>query len=478
MTSYMDEKPSVKRTWRSVIWDNDADLKSPEERRLVFKIDCTILIYACLGEFLKLLDQGNLSNAYISGMKEEINLTGNTYNTASSMFSVGYAIGIIPATLLLTKFRPSIILPIAELFWGTATLATCAVKTPAHLAACRFFVGLSEAPFYTGLVVILGTWYTPAEQGKRQSILFVMAQVGNLFSGYLQASVYHLGGVSGMSGWRWLYVIDGCMTIPIALLGFLVFPDTPAAARSFLFDASERALATTRVQAARIAQPTGHFIRWNVIKKALMNKYYWLFVLGYILYGLSTQASSTWFGVWLKSENYSVSLRNIIPTCTNVVTIVSVLTFGWISDIYRTRPKVIVAAITYSLFPQICLSVWNIPNGLKFFSYLTLGVEFITALFFSWAAESMRDDFAVKAFTLASMNALQYAMSAWVSILQFPASQSPKFAFAYQLCAIFGGSCIGIIGIICWLQRREEGKRETIEEEIIETSEKGEKEEK
>lgn len=67
---------------------------------------------------------------------------------------------------------------------------------------------------------------------------------------------------------------------------------------------------------------------------------------------------------------------------------------------------------------------------------------------------------------------------AGVSILQFPASQSPKFAFAYQLCAIFGGSCIEIIGIICWLQRREERKRETIEEEIIETSEKEEKEEK
>lgn len=124
-------------------------------------------------------------------------------------------------------------------------------------------------------------------------------------------------------------------TLQIALLGFLIFPDTPAAARSFLFNASERALATSRVQAVRIAQPTGHFIRWNVIKKAFLNKYYWLFVLAYILYGLSTQASSTWyvfyttlgyakngrlanahqmllgrirFGVWLKSENYSVSV--------------------------------------------------------------------------------------------------------------------------------------------------------------------------
>lgn len=42
-----------------------------------------------------------------------------------------------------------------------------------------------------------------------------------------------------------------------------------------------------------------------------------------------------------------------------------------------------------------------------------------------------------------------------VTILQFPASQSPKFDFAYQLCAIFGGCCIGVIGIIGWLLKRD-----------------------
>lgn len=55
----------------------------------------------------------------------------------------------------------------------------------------------------------------PAEQGKRQSILFVMAQVGNLFSGYLQASVYHLGGISGMSGWRYVSAIHPNLLRPL-----------------------------------------------------------------------------------------------------------------------------------------------------------------------------------------------------------------------------------------------------------------------
>jgi ACS family pantothenate transporter-like MFS transporter len=62
--------------------------------------------------------------------------------------------------------------------------------------------------------------------------------------------VRHLNGRAGRSGWRWLYVnlvrlryrkmilsprfiIDGTITLPIALYGFLIFPDLPATTTAF-----------------------------------------------------------------------------------------------------------------------------------------------------------------------------------------------------------------------------------------------------
>lgn len=74
---------------------------SAEERRLVFKVDCLVSIYACLSFFTKYLDVSALSksnkschwsswslcwhkhypgNAYVSGMKEDLHLTGNRSN--------------------------------------------------------------------------------------------------------------------------------------------------------------------------------------------------------------------------------------------------------------------------------------------------------------------------------------------------------------------------------------------------------------
>jgi hypothetical protein len=39
------------------------------------------------------LDQTNVTNAYVSGMKEQLKMTGNEYNTAISVWTVGYVIG-------------------------------------------------------------------------------------------------------------------------------------------------------------------------------------------------------------------------------------------------------------------------------------------------------------------------------------------------------------------------------------------------
>lgn len=69
------------------------DHKSPAERKLVRKLDFFILTFCCLMYFLNYLDRTNLNNAYVSGMKEELNFRGNQLNQINTVFTVGYTIG-------------------------------------------------------------------------------------------------------------------------------------------------------------------------------------------------------------------------------------------------------------------------------------------------------------------------------------------------------------------------------------------------
>ena len=139
------------RTWKGYIWDT-WDLPQ-EQRWLLFKVDACVLTFASIGYFLKNIDQSNIQNAFLSGMKEDMKMFSNELVTSTSIWTVGYVIGQIPINLLLTVVSPRWVIPSLELGWGIATFATSAVKDIHALYALRFLVGFFEyvprlAPFY------------------------------------------------------------------------------------------------------------------------------------------------------------------------------------------------------------------------------------------------------------------------------------------------------------------------------------------
>lgn len=111
-----EEKPPS-RSFRSFIWDTDTHLKTPEERKLLRKLDWSILTIGCLGFFMKYLDQGNLTNAYVSGLQEDLNMYGNEYTYAQTAYTCAYAVMQIPSTLIVQKVRPSVWLVFMEVGW-------------------------------------------------------------------------------------------------------------------------------------------------------------------------------------------------------------------------------------------------------------------------------------------------------------------------------------------------------------------------
>ena len=69
-----------------------------------------------------------------------------------------------------------------------------------------------------------------------------------MFSGYLMAAVYHLGGTGGLAGWQWLFVVDGVISMPIALLGYVILPDLPSTCRAWYFTPEEIAFGQKRME--------------------------------------------------------------------------------------------------------------------------------------------------------------------------------------------------------------------------------------
>jgi ACS family pantothenate transporter-like MFS transporter len=92
---------------------------------------------------------------------------------------------------------------------------------------------------------------TPQEIGKRAMIFWLAGSIGTLFSGFLQAAAYtNLSGVGGLAGWRWLFIIDGIITMPLALAGFFFFPNLPQGGmKTWWTTEEEHILSLKRMQA-------------------------------------------------------------------------------------------------------------------------------------------------------------------------------------------------------------------------------------
>lgn len=70
--------------------------KSPAERKLIRKVDFFILSFCCVMYFFNYLDRSNLAQAYVSGMKEDLDFQGNQLTQITTVFTCGYIVYVSP----------------------------------------------------------------------------------------------------------------------------------------------------------------------------------------------------------------------------------------------------------------------------------------------------------------------------------------------------------------------------------------------
>jgi sugar phosphate permease len=72
------------------------------------------------------------------------------------------------------------------------------------------------------------SWYTPTELAKRVGFYSASQAMGGLMASALQSAIYKtLNGAHGIAGWRWGFIINGIMTVVVAVAGLFFIPDYP-----------------------------------------------------------------------------------------------------------------------------------------------------------------------------------------------------------------------------------------------------------
>jgi MFS transporter, ACS family, tartrate transporter len=281
-----------------------------------------------LGYGIALIDRVNISFAALQ-MNQDLHFSATTYGLGAGLFFLTYASLEIPSNLMLARFGARRWLTRIMLTWGLISMAMIFVRLPWHFYVLRLLLGACEAGFFPGVIFYLSQWFPDSYRSRAYSRFYIAGPLSYTVMGTLAGTLLNLNGKLGLSGWQWLFLIEGLPAVLMGLVFFTMLPDTPAQA-AWLTPEERVALEESARHIAVDGEATHGYIAALAV---LRDSRVWL--LGLFL-----------FGVMLSSYGYSfiapLMLRQVTGLSSNAVGMliagfgllgaVGMLLNGWHSD--------------------------------------------------------------------------------------------------------------------------------------------------
>ncbi|OJT03631.1 High-affinity nicotinic acid transporter [Trametes pubescens] len=358
-------------------------LTAEEERRLWRKVDMRLIPISTLLYLVSYLDRGNIGNAKLQGLLTQLDLTGQKYNIALTMYYLAYLLFNIPANLVLKKFRPSRWLPGIALTWGMVATLQGLVKTYPQLVGVRVCLGMAESGLAPGIYYLLTLWYPRHMLQWRFGLFWGGATFSGAFSGLLAYGVSFMSGTGGLLGWSWIFIIEGLFTIFAALIAFAVFVDLPATA-TFLTP-EERAFVINRLkedngsvgeeEEFQLHHMTDALLDWKIILWCISNM-----AITTPMYG-----ASLFLPTIINSLGFSAAISQLLTVPAYMMATITVVICSALSDRIMLRSPFIVGGLVLA-FAGYAIEASDASIGVKYFGtfLIVIGANEAAPIIISW----------------------------------------------------------------------------------------------
>ncbi|KAF2845156.1 MFS general substrate transporter [Plenodomus tracheiphilus IPT5] len=449
---------SLPRKWYHIRWFQDHD--TPAERKLIIKLDLLIVPYVFLAYWVKYIDQANINNAYVAGMKEDLGFKGNELVRLQTMYILGAVLGQLPFMYLFTRIPMYYLIPFLDVAWGIFTLLQYRVHSYAEIAAYRFMVGWFEAAFFPAIHYIFGSWYRGDEIGRRGGFFYVGLTLGTLTAALIQsAASAQLDGVHGLAGWRWMYIICALITIPVGILGFFLLPGTPDKPNKWVLKEYDVVLARERLLKA------GHQVEGNVtlqtfVKIAKSPRVWALLLLDIFFWNGSINTSTGGYLLWLKSlKRYSPARINQLGAASPAVGIFYTLAVCFASDLVLGPAWAITVSHVWNIIGLIVLTIWTVPESALWFAFMTTySAVAMSSVLYGWINSQLSYSPAERSVALVLANTLAQSTTAWTPLLVFKTTEAPRFHKGYPFVLANSVCLILLAHVINFYVKKRKGK--------------------
>jgi MFS family permease len=230
-------------------------------------------------------------------------------------------------------------------------------------------------------------WYARHEAQFRQALFFSAASVAGAFSGLLAFGIAHMDGVGNLAGWRWIFILEGILTVVVAVIAYFTLYDFPETA-TFLTE-EERAFVVYRLKYQNFKEEADGGVRvaqddtfqWKFVKAAFLDWQIYTNILVY--WGMLEYLFSFSWDLWLTSPGivcplygislflpsiiralgYSSSTAQLLTVPIYITASVLAVVVAWFSDrVGKRYPFILVCLCIMAVGFIMCIAGGSVPG--------------------------------------------------------------------------------------------------------------------
>ena len=449
------------------------------EKRVLRKLDgnlitlfCLLYLMSFLGQYLHTpscsntgpltlrIDRASIGNAALTTFTDDLNLEGNEYGAAVSVFYSTY-IFFEPAWAVLLKIlTPKYLMTSSTLAWAAVTVGTAFITNFSQLATMRVLLGIAEAAIIPCITMYITMVYNRNEYAVRKSYIQVSSAVSGAFGGLMAYGLTQINS-GALKGWQWMYLVEGILSFILVPVTFLWLPNAVASAT--WLNAEEKAFMARRHYRNRGVYDESEKFRWSEIVRTL--KDWKVYVQACAHFGTNTTLYSvtTFMPRIIAGLGFTTRVNSQLLTVPVYFTAgLSFYLLARMADRRKQTSTFMMIALSFNAVGYILLLAISHPGG-RFFGLfvLSLGMYAAASLNIVWCT-TMHAGYFKRAFASGLVQLVGNASGAVIGFI-FTTESGPRYMMGmYTALGLTVMSMCCAILLTVMLRRENARRRELV----------------